>query len=123
VTPSRRPALRTTARVAAATLSASLAVGLVLAAAPAMADVPDGWPEPPSIPLLDGLFVYLFAPLGLFVVVALLVLAPSLARGERPGVRADQPGDDQWFGGRRGGPDALESGTPAKESGGASGSW
>ena len=117
MTTSRRPALRTTARVAAVTLVA----GLVLAGAPALADVPDGWPTPPSIPLLDGLFIYLFAPLGLFVLIALLVIAPSLARGERLG--PDKPGGDQWFGGRRGGPDELESGTPAKESGGASGSW
>jgi hypothetical protein len=117
VTTSRRLALRTTARVAAVALSA----GLVLAGSPALADVPDGWPEPPSIPLLDGLFVYLFAPLGLFVLVALLTIAPSLARGERLG--PDKPGGDQWFGGRRGGPAELESGTPAKESGGASGSW
>ena len=97
-----------------------LAVGLVLSGAPAGADVPSGWPTPPSIPLLDGLVVYVFAPLGLFLLVVLLSVGPALARGERLGSR---PTGDQWFGGRRGGPAELESGTPAKGSGGASGSW
>jgi uncharacterized membrane protein YgcG len=113
---SRSRAGRTTRRFA----TAALAGGLVLSAAPAGADVPSGWPDPPSIPLLDGLVIYLFAPLGLFLLVVLLSIGPALARGERIGSR---PGGDQWFGGRRSGPAELESGTPTKGSGGASGSW
>ena len=92
----------------------------MLSGAPAHADVPSGWPTPPSIPLLDGLVVYVFAPLGLFLLVVLLSIGPALARGERLGSR---PTGEQWFGGRRGGPAELESGTPAKDTGGASGSW
>ena len=92
----------------------------MLSGAPAHADVPERVADPPPIPLLDGLVVYLFAPLGLFLLVVLLSIGPALARGERLGSR---PSGDQWFGGRRGGPAELESGTPAKDTGGASGSW
>ena len=120
-TPRTRPAhsatrLRTTARAAALALVA----GLVLVASPALADVPSGWPDPPSVPLLRGLLVYVFAPVALFVLIAVLTVAPSWVRGERSG-----PGtaEDQWFGGRRGGPDELEAGSPERTSGGASGSW
>ncbi len=111
---------RRTSRTARRLAAGALATGLVLSGGPADADVPSGWPDPPSIPLLDGLVVYVFAPLGLFLLVVLLSIGPALARGERIGSR---PGGDQWFGGRRGGPAELESGAPAKSSGGASGSW
>jgi uncharacterized membrane protein YgcG len=100
-----------------------LATGAVLAGAPAQADVPVGWPDPPSIPLMDGLLVYVFAPVALFVLIALLTVAPSLARGERLGQRPGGTGGDEWFGGRRGGPDELESGRRSLDSGGASGQW
>ena len=116
----RRGAGRTTRRLAAGALTIALAAALVISGAPAGADVPSGWPDPPSIPLLDALVVYVFAPLGLFLLVVLLSIGPALARGERLGSR---PTGDQWFGGRRGGPAELESGTPVKGSGGASGSW
>jgi len=112
----RRRSVRTPRRLAAGALTAAL----VISGAPAGADVPSGWPDPPSIPLLDGLVVYVFAPLGLFLLIVLLSVGPALARGERLGSR---PSGDQWFGGRRGGPAELESGTPVKGSGGASGSW
>jgi len=114
---SSRPArLRTATRVAAVALVASL----VLVASPALADVPTGWPDPPDVATLDALTIYLFAPLALFVLIALLTVVPSWARGERTG--SGKP-EDQWFGGRRGGPDELEAGSPERTSGGASGSW
>ena len=99
---------------------------LVLAASPALADVPSGWPEPEPVPLLRALLVYLVAPLGLLLLIALLTVTPSLVRGERPGVGTP---DDQWFGGPRSGTRELgpgtESGTESgtTKTGGASGGW
>lgn len=110
------PGIRTAARAATVLLVA----GLVLAAAPAGADVPNGWPDSDEISLLNGLFIYLIAPLALFVLITVLTVTPSLVRGERPGSHAAA---DQWFGGRRGGPDELESGASDRTTGGASGSW
>lgn len=116
---------------------AVVAVGtLVLIASPALADVPSGWPDPEPVPLLRALLVYVGAPLGLMLIITLLVMAPSMARGERPGASAT---DDQWFGGPRGGTRELEADgqgtTPSATSGtgpgtttgtttgGASGGW
>jgi hypothetical protein len=115
-TKSRRPVFRTASRVAAV----GLAVGVVLAASPATADVPSGWPDPDDISLLEGLLVYVFAPLGLILFITLAVVTPSLVKGERA---TEGPVGDQWFGGRRGGPNELESGTSDRTTGGASGSW
>jgi hypothetical protein len=113
---SLRPArLRTATRAAAVALVA----GLVLMASPALADVPSGWPDPPDVPLMRALTIYLFLPVALFVLIALIVMVPSWARGERAGGTPE----DQWFGGRRGGPDELEAGSPERTSGGASGNW
>jgi len=100
-------------------------VGLVLVATPALGDVPSGWEEPEPVPLLRVLLVYVFAPLGLFLLVALLTVTPSLVRGERPGVGTPE---DQWFGGPRGGTRELESGAGGTSkvgtsTGGASGGW
>ena len=103
-------------------VTAMVAVGaLVLVASPALADVPSGWPEPPPVPLLDGLMIYLVAPLTLVVLITLLTITPSLVRGERPGVGTT---DDQWFGGPRSGTHELQSGEPdSSKTGGASGGW
>jgi hypothetical protein len=108
--------LRTAGRAAAL----GLALGLVLTASPALADVPSGWPDPDDIPLLEGLLVYVFAPLALILFITLAVVTPSLVKGERA---SDVPADDLWFGGRRGGPDELESGSSEHTTGGASGRW
>lgn len=110
------------ARLVAAALTVT--TGLVLLAPPANAEEPAGWPENPDVPLLHALGIYLFAPIGLFIVIALLVLAPSLVRGDRSVVSGQR--DDEWFGGPVSGPDApdaLESGASDKSTGGASGNW
>ena len=120
---------QTFARRAVRAVAIVVVATLVLAASPALADVPSGWPEPEPVPLLRALLVYLVAPLGLVLLIALLTVAPSLARGERPSVGTP---DDQWFGGPRSGTRELgpgtESGTESTESGttttgGASGGW
>jgi len=110
------PTLRMTARA----VVPALVIGLVLLASPALADVPDGWAEPEAVTLMRALLVYVFAPAGLVLLITLLSLAPSLAKGERPGVG---PAEDQWFGGPRDGAHQLESRSSGSTTGGASGSW
>ncbi len=99
---------------------------LALLAAPAHADVPEGWGGQTTTNKLDGLHalgVYLGAPLLLFVVIALLVFLPAMVRGEK--LLPDHKNDDgQWIGGPRQGvaelpgPDGEDS-----RAGGASGGW
>ena len=121
---------QTFARRAVRAVAIVVVATLVLAASPALADVPSGWPEPEPVPLLRALLVYLVAPLGLLLLIALLTVTPSLARGERPSVGTP---DDQWFGGPRSGTRELGSGTQSgtesgtesgiTKTGGASGGW
>ena len=103
-------------------LVAALLAGLALAA-PANADVPQGWPEPPQVNTLEALLLLGAVPVLLFVVILLAVYVPALARGERvaPGQATIE---NQWIGGPRkstaelAGPDSDES-----EAGGASARW
>lgn len=105
-----------------AVLTAPVAITL-LAAAPAGAEVPEGWSDPDPVSSLHALLVLGGVPLLLFVLIALAVYIPALARGERvaPGAPALE---NQWLGGPRkttaelAGPDSEES-----EAGGASARW
>jgi len=105
---------------------------LALLAAPAHADVPEGWgdqTEHNSLDALHALGLYLGAPLLLFVLIALAIYVPAMARGEK--LLPDHAGhgghalpEGQWIGGPRQGvaelpaPDGDDS-----RAGGASGSW
>lgn len=95
---------------------------VVLAATPAHATfIPEGWAEPTTVDPLHLAFLILFAPIGLALVIALLTLAPSLARGRGS---AAQPAEGTWIGGPRSGTDELPA--PDGEdsrAGGASGSF
>jgi hypothetical protein len=104
------------------------------AASRLLADVPlsPDWPEPPPMSTLHALLLFGGLPLALSALIALLVLAPSLARGPRyrPAERWDA--DAEIFGESprveaagdtvarqvTAGPVGEES-----ESGGASGRW
>lgn len=105
-----------------AVLAAAAALPL-LAAAPASADVPEGWSDPDPVPVLEALLILGAVPLGLFVLIVLAVYVPAMLRGERvaPGAPALE---NQWLGGPRkstaelAGPDSQES-----EAGGASAHW
>jgi hypothetical protein len=125
VSPSRSP--RST-RVRRAGRATTLAAGAVLAllAAPAHADVPDGWggqTEHNQLDPLHALGLYLGIPLLLFALLALAVYLPAMVRGEKllPDYSAGEP---QWIGGPRQGlaelpaPDGVDS-----RAGGASGRW
>jgi hypothetical protein len=108
-------ARRTTVLVAAST--APLVLG-----APARADVPEGWSDPPTVSVLESLVLLVGVPLGLFVLIALAVYVPALARGERVAPGAPEV-EDRWFGGPRQGTRELEAGGDPGQTGGASGRW
>jgi len=119
---SRSTRVRRTGRASA------LAAGAVLAllAAPAHADVPEGWggqTEHEQLDALHALALYVGAPVLLFLLIAVAVYLPAMVRGERllPDHSAGEP---QWIGGPRQGvaelpaPDGADS-----RAGGASGRW
>ena len=105
---------------------------LALLAAPAHADVPEGWDDQTEVNNLDALHalgIYVGAPLLLFVLIVLAIYVPAMARGEKllpdhagPGGHSVPEG--QWIGGPRQGvaelpaPDGDDS-----RAGGASGRW
>lgn len=96
-----------------------MVLGLPLLAVPSYADVPEGWSQPESVDGLQAILLLAGVPIVLFVGITLLVLAPSLARGERSG-----PASDEWFGGPGDGAKALPPGSAeSSETGGASGRW
>ncbi|MDN4160451.1 hypothetical protein [Nocardioides abyssi] len=110
----------------AAALFAGLLVVLtsgVVLAAPAGADVPEGWSDPDPVNTLEALLLLGGVPLLLFVLIWLAVYAPALARGERVAAGSTTV-EDQWIGGPRkttaelAGPDGDES-----QAGGASARW
>ena len=118
--PSPSTSVRRRSRLLASAVAASVVVSVTTLAAPAHADVPEGWSNPEDVDLLYALLLLAGVPLLLFVVIAVLTYLPALVRGEKiaPGAA-----DDQWFGGPRQGAKELESGAPAEETGGARGSW
>lgn len=105
-----------------ATVLAALTVA-VLVAAPAGAEVPDGWSDPDPVDPLHVVLVGVGAPLLLALIIVALVYGPALARGERVAPGAPDV-ENQWLGGPRkatgelAGPDGENS-----QAGGASGRW
>lgn len=97
--------------------------GATLLAAPALADVPEGWSNPDDVDALHALLLLGGVPVVLFFAITLLVLVPALVRGEKL-IPSAPAVDDQWFGGPRQGVKEIESGDEApRETGGARGSW
>lgn len=94
---------------------------VALAAAPAHADMPEGWAESTDVDGQEALLLLVGVPLLMFVVISVLVVLPALIRGER--VLPDHgAADAEWIGGPRQGTDALPAAEETR-SGGASGSW
>lgn len=92
----------------------------LLLAAPARADVPEGWSDPEPVSLLEMLMLTVAIPLVVIVLVVLAVLLPGLARGEK--LRRSSETKNEWFGGPRTSRE-LEPSRPVGPTGGASGSW
>jgi len=105
----------------AAVLLSAPAIALI--AAPAYADVPEGWSEPDAVDSLEALLLLAGGPLLLFVLIALAVYIPSMIRGERL-LPDHSAGEGQWLGGPRSGTHELPAAdTDDSRTGGASGSW
>ena len=114
-----RRSLRAAARGAALT-SAGLAAFI---AAPAAADVPEGWSNPEEVDMLQALLVLAGVPLLLFVLITLAVYLPAMIRGERLTPDHGRP-DPVWFGGPRDGSRELAGPDDStSEAGGARGRW
>jgi hypothetical protein len=101
-----------------------VALGLALLAAPAHADVAEGWSSYEDPSWLHMLALLVGAPAVLFALIALAVYLPALVRGEDVSPRTTEV-DDQWFGGRRDGAKELtaDEESAAHETGGARGTW
>lgn len=93
----------------------------LLAAAPAHAEIPEGWSSPDDVSLLQMLLVVAVLPAVLIVLIVLAVLLPALARGEKLLTSAET--SPEWFGGPRGSTGELGAGSSAGPTGGASGRW
>lgn len=87
-------ALRRAARISA--VAAPLTV--LLATAPAVADTPASWEDAEPMSTLTALLIFVGAPLALFVVISMLVLAPSLIRGDRQQRGVASWTEPEWFG-------------------------
>ena len=99
---------------------------VALLAAPAHADVPEGWAgqtEHNSLDPLHALGVLVGAPFLLFVLIAVAVFLPAMVRGEK--LLPDHgPAEGQWIGGPRQGVAELPAADgDDSRAGGASGSW
>ena len=105
-------------------MSALFVVGSAVAAS---ADTPEprpgSWEAKPDVDVLHAFLVLGGIPVLVFVVIALLFVAPALARGEDLSIDAREP-ENQWLGGPRkeagelAAPDTADS-----KAGGAGGSW
>ncbi len=62
------------------------------------ADAPANWPDPPPTSLLHTLLVFVGIPLLITVVIAVLVMAPSLVKGPRYSPGQPWDAESEWFG-------------------------
>lgn len=99
-------------------------------AGPAAADIPDGWSNPPPVPVLRTVLVLIGIPLLITLLIFAFVYLPGIVRGESV-APAGARTDDQWFGGRRDTAElesantssSTEGGQAPHETGGAGGTW
>ena len=113
-----RLGVRRAARILAPVL-ALLVMGIT---STAHADAPDTWENTPAVDPLHALLVLAVIPIGLFLLITLLVYIPSMSKAEsyRPGQA--WRGEPTWFGGPRGGLEAVETESRAEIGSGESGS-
>jgi hypothetical protein len=79
---------------------ASTVVWSALAATPALATVhrDDGDDPGPSISTLKAILVFVVTPIGATVLIALLVMLPSLAKGPRYRLGEEWRANPEWYG-------------------------
>ena len=96
---------------------------LALAAAPAHAEMAEGWAPVVGVDTLHALMLLVGGPLLLFVLIAVAVYLPAMIRGERL-LPDHSAGEAQWIGGPRQGVAELPAADGEdSRAGGASGSW
>lgn len=117
-----RPLARRIARTAAAVV-AGVPVLLLSGVAAATTSQDDGSDAGDGLSLLESGLYFVVAPVVLFVVIALLVMAPSMARGPRyrPGV--GWWAAPVWFNGPDDADTAVRTATATTGGGGASARW
>jgi len=115
--------LRTALRSAA--LAASVPLSAVLASPAAAITRDDGDQPGAGLTALETLLWFVAVPAGLFVLISLLVIAPSAARGPRYRPGSSWWAAPVWFGGpQEADPDAaVAAAQPTGERGGASARW
>jgi hypothetical protein len=93
-------------------LALTPAIAVTTVAAAASADPPAQWEDNPSVSTFHVLLVLLGIPLALFLIITLLVYLPSMMRGERYKPGQAWRSEPEWFGGPRGGVEALQADQP-----------
>ena len=96
----------------------------VLAGAPAYAaNVDDGQQPGDGLSVVQTLLIFVGVPAALFVVIALLVSAPSMARGPRYRPGLGWWAAPVWFNGPDDADTAVRTATATRGGGGASARW
>ena len=116
-------ATSTTVRFAARASLPLVALAFALLAAPAHADVAEGWSDPDDVSALHALLLLGGVPIGLFVLIALAVYLPALVRGEDISPTGGGAAESQWIGGPRNAKELAAGEAESTETGGAHGSW
>lgn len=112
--------MQTPLRYAVRVTAVSVPLVLVLGApATASATAPVGWDGAPPVSLLEALLLFGGVPLGLFLLITFLTVAPGLARGDRSG-GVDRWATPQWFNGPRAG-ESVEGTAGPRALGGSAG--
>jgi hypothetical protein len=115
-----------TARAAATAATAAVTAGLVLlpATAAVASRPPDDGAEPGSgFSVIETLLWFVVLPGALFVLIALLVAAPSMARGPRYRPGLGWWAAPIWFNGPDDADNAVRKATATAGGGGASARW
>lgn len=109
-----------------ATVAATTAAVLLVtffAGSPAYAYYDDGQESGPGLTVLQTVLIFVGIPLALFVLIALLVSAPSMARGPRYRPGLGWWAAPVWFNGPEDADTAVRTATATTEGGGASARW
>lgn len=113
-------------RAATAYALALVPLSLVLAAPASAVERSDGDSPGEPISTLAAIGIFVGAPLGLFLLIALLTFAPGTTRGPRYRPGSGWNADSAYLGGGGSGVHGAAAGdeqTQAKGAGGASGTW